>query len=66
MCENRLTVKRDSWLLGVLNMAGKSLGKLCPTNYLATVVVFYLHKQVMKREHEKNEKEKKKKKANNN
>ena len=59
MCENRLTLKRDSWLLGVLNMAGKSLGKLYPTNYLATVLVVYLHKQVMKREHQKMKKNKK-------
>ena len=58
MCENRLTLKRDSRLLGVLNIAGKSLGKLYPTNYLATVVVVYLHKQVMKREHQKMKKKK--------
>ena len=62
MCENRLTLKRDSWLLGVLNIAGRSLGKLYPTNYLATVVVVYLHKQVMKREHQKIKKKKKKEK----
>ena len=58
MCENRLTLKRGSWLLGVLNIAGKSLGKQYPTNYLATVVV-YLHKQVMKHEHQKMKKKKK-------
>ena len=41
MCGNRLTDKRDSWLLGVLNVAGKSLGKLYPTkgHYLTAVVV---------------------------
>ena len=32
MRENCPTVKWDSWLLGVLNMVGKSLGKLYPTN----------------------------------
>ena len=25
MCENRLTVKSDGWLLGILNIVGKSL-----------------------------------------
>ena len=59
MCENRLTLKRGRWLLGVLNIAGKSLGKQYPTNYLATVVVVYLHKQVMKHEHQKMKKKKK-------
>ena len=59
MCENRLTLKRGSWLLDVLNMAGKSLGKQYPTNYLATVVVVYLHKKVMKHEHQKMKKKKK-------
>ena len=32
MCENCLTVKKNSLLLGVLYMAGKSLGKLYPTD----------------------------------
>ena len=59
MCGNRLTVKRDSWLLGVLNMVTKSLGKLYPTicsegHYLAAVVVVVdLYQQVTKREHQK-------------
>lgn len=57
MCESRLTVKRDSWLLGVPNIAGKSLGKLHSTNskghYLAAVVVVDLYQHVMKREHQK-------------
>lgn len=35
-CENRIAVKRDSSLLGVLNMAGRSLGKLYPTNLKVT------------------------------
>ena len=62
MCENHLTVKREGWLLGVLNTAGKSLGKLYPTNYLAAVVVVvHLYQQVMKREHQKIKKKIKKK-----
>ena len=61
MCENHLTVKREGWLLGVLNTAGKSLGKRYPTNYLAAVVVVvHLHQQVMKREHQKMKKKEKK------
>ena len=32
MRENCRTVKWDSWLLGVLNIVSKSLGKLYPTN----------------------------------
>ena len=61
MCENHLTVKREGWLLGVLNTTGKSLGKLYPANYLAAVVVVvHLYQQVMKREHQKMKKKKKK------
>ena len=61
MCENHLTVKREGWLLGVLNTTGKSLGKLYPTNYLAAVVVVvHLYQQVMKREHQKMKKKTKK------
>ena len=50
MCENRLTFKSDSWFK---NKAGKSLGKLYPTNYLAAIVVVYLHERVMKHKHQK-------------
>ena len=64
MCENHLTVKREGWLLGVLNTAGKSLGKLYPTNCLAAVVVVvHLYQQVMKREHQKMKKKKKKRRT---
>ena len=67
MCGNRLTDKRDSWLLGVLNVAGKSLGKLHPTkgHYLTAVVVAdsysRLWKVNIKKYEEKKEKKKKKK-----
>ena len=54
MRENCRTVKWDSWLLGVLNIVSKSLGKLYPTNLkiIAVVAVIELYRQFMKREHQ--------------
>ena len=46
----------DSLLLGVLNIAGKRLGKLYPTNvkrFLAVFVVIGLYQKILSREHKK-------------